>query len=306
MARADWSKHEVELTVADYFAMWAAELCGTDVNKAAHNRALVPMLKGRSPQAVEFKHANISAVMIELGLPYIAGYKPRGNYQELLRHAVIEHIALNPSLDRLAKASAEAPVTAEERHVANWAAVFVDPPDAEPAPVAGHSPASSVPRPTPVDYLELEARNQSLGRAGELFVLELERRRLWECGKKTLADKVEHVALTRGDGLGYDVASFNENGSDRLIEVTTTRYGQMTPFFVTRNEVTVSRREAHRYYLFRVFAFDREPRVFVLPGALETRIRLEPSNYKASFRLTPDPKMRFMDLPAQQFGTGAQ
>lgn len=43
------------------------------------------MLNGRSPGAIEFKHANISAILIEIGFPYLDGYKPRGNYQELLR-----------------------------------------------------------------------------------------------------------------------------------------------------------------------------------------------------------------------------
>ena len=42
----------------------------------------------RTPQAVEFKHANISAVMIGLGLPYIRGYKPYGNYQAALKDEV--------------------------------------------------------------------------------------------------------------------------------------------------------------------------------------------------------------------------
>ena len=51
-----WSRLEVEATVADYFAMLAAELHGEVVNKRAHNRTLQALLDGRSAAAVEFKH----------------------------------------------------------------------------------------------------------------------------------------------------------------------------------------------------------------------------------------------------------
>ncbi|ANK06964.1 Hypothetical protein WLH_05703 (plasmid) [Escherichia coli O25b:H4] len=43
--------------------------------------ALRQLLNGRSKSSVELKHQNISAVLDALGLPYINGYKPRGNSQ---------------------------------------------------------------------------------------------------------------------------------------------------------------------------------------------------------------------------------
>ena len=70
----DWSRAEVEATVTAYFAMLKAELRGEPYSKAEHRRALVKLLDKRSEQSVEFKHANISAVLIELGIPYISGY----------------------------------------------------------------------------------------------------------------------------------------------------------------------------------------------------------------------------------------
>src|SRR6476469_6201410 len=63
----DWSREEVEATVADYLAMLSAELAGVPYNKAVHRRELVKLLDNRSEQAIEFKHANISAVLIDLG-----------------------------------------------------------------------------------------------------------------------------------------------------------------------------------------------------------------------------------------------
>jgi len=81
----DRSTVEVAATVADYLAMLEHELPGEPYNKRDHNRRLQLLLNGRSHGAIEVKHQNISAVMIELGLPYVDGYKPRVNYQELLR-----------------------------------------------------------------------------------------------------------------------------------------------------------------------------------------------------------------------------
>ena len=77
----DWSRDEVEATVADYFEMLSEELAGRPVNKAAHNAALRNLLRDRSKGSVEFKHANISAVLTLHGYPYINGYKPRFNFQ---------------------------------------------------------------------------------------------------------------------------------------------------------------------------------------------------------------------------------
>src|SRR5207237_352308 len=79
--RRDWSRDEVDLIVSDYFRMLRAELDGGSYSKAAHNRGLQPLLDGRSKSSIEFKHQNISAVLVGLGLPYIDGYKPARNYQ---------------------------------------------------------------------------------------------------------------------------------------------------------------------------------------------------------------------------------
>ena len=60
----DWSANEVALIVADYFLMLKAELSGEPYSKAQHNRELRPLLNGRSKSSVEFKHQNISAVLV--------------------------------------------------------------------------------------------------------------------------------------------------------------------------------------------------------------------------------------------------
>lgn len=64
MAGEDWKRDEVAAVVADYFAMMAADLAGQRVNKAEHNRVLQART-GRSKGSIEFKHMNISAVLLK-------------------------------------------------------------------------------------------------------------------------------------------------------------------------------------------------------------------------------------------------
>jgi hypothetical protein len=88
----DWSAEEVLLTVQDYFEMLAMESQSAAYNKAEHNERLRSKLTVRSKSSIELKHQNISAVLDQLGLPYIKGYKPRSNLQQLLRHTVLDYV----------------------------------------------------------------------------------------------------------------------------------------------------------------------------------------------------------------------
>lgn len=276
--RNDWSQVEVEACVADYLRMLTLELNGQRYNKTEHANTLMQLLDGRSRASVEFKHANISAVMIALGYPYIDGYKPRGNYQALLVDAVEAQLATHDELQAAAQAAVLRPAAVVA--VSDPASVWV--PTPKPARVeekaAKYAPKfSAVKR----DYLAQEARNRSLGRAGELFVVEIEARRLHAAGKKTLADRVEHVAATQGDGLGFDVLSFEDSGQERLIEVKTTTFGQLTPFYVSCNELARSEVDAAIYRLYRVFDFRERPKIFDLAGAIGATCDMEPVSFLA-------------------------
>ena len=73
-----WSRDEVDLIVADYFTMLKAELAGEPYSKAEHNRALQPLLDGRSKSSIEFKHRNISAVLVAMGRRTSTATSPPG------------------------------------------------------------------------------------------------------------------------------------------------------------------------------------------------------------------------------------
>jgi hypothetical protein len=133
-----------------------------------------------------------------------------------------------------------------------------------------------------IDFAERDALNRLLAKLGEQFVVLLERHRLRSVGRDDLAQKVEWVAETLGDGLGFDVLSFDDaDDSEKLVEVKTTSLGKFFPFYVTVNEVRCSEDMTEKFHLFRVFDFDRTPRVYILTGLLRSSCRLEPTVFRA-------------------------
>jgi hypothetical protein len=281
---SDWTAREVGLVVADYFSMLEEELLGRPLNKAAHRRTLLPQLGARSEPSVEFKHANISAVLTGLGLPYVEGYKPRGNYQGLLAREVEAYLDRNPTLlERLAAAPAVSPDAPPALDVFDLDRIVEDPP-AVTVPATSDEPAKPwlSRKGRRIDFAERDARNRHLGRLGEQFVVRLERHRLAAAGRDDLAAKVQWAADELGDGLGFDVRSFDDaDESERLIEVKTTGLGKFFPFYVTAVEVRCSEDVRDQYHLFRVFDFGKEPRVYILNGPLRELCRLDPVLYRA-------------------------
>jgi len=276
-----WSSAEVAATVADYVAMFKAELAGAPYSKADHRRRLIGKLDNRSESAVERKHMNISAILREAGLPFIDGYKPLANYQESLRDAVLEVFALDRQLEELIERRLGATPASAPTPAAMGEALFEDPPEPE---ALAESVAGRKRQPVGrhFDYLEREAANRELGTLGEEFVFNLERIRLRAVGLRDLSNRVEWTARDRGDGFGYDISSYDESRRPLLIEVKTTNFQKRHPFLVTQNELLVSRERAMEYRVYRVFDFSNRPRCFVLTGAIDTSCRLAPTLYRAS------------------------
>ncbi len=278
-----WRREEVDLIVTDYLAMLLQELAGQNYNKTVHRRQLQQRLPARSEASIEFKHANISAVMLELGYPYIRGYQPRSNFQrDVLVEAVQSHVRHHRLLDELTLSAVERLAVPTEH--ASFERVLSEAPRAERevAEVREASPAY-LRAPVKRDYFAREAQNRSLGQAGELFALQFERWRLVQLGAGQFADKVRHVSVEEGDGLGYDIRSFEADGRERFIEVKTTGFGERTPFFVSANEARFARDHQERFRLYRLFDFRSAPRLFELAGPIEQHCLLDAVSFRASF-----------------------
>ena len=274
----DWSTAEIEVTVAEYFAMLRHELARVPYKKSLHNERARRLLNDRSRASVEYKFRNISAVLVNHGQIYIKGYLPSQNYQTALETAVLEWLAgANDLVDVVHASSFLNPP--EPAGAQPFAAVLTD------APAAKHAARSSVSRfASKVDFLRLDAENHRLGTRGEEFAFELEQRRLQDDERRRdLARRVRWVARDDGDGLGYDIASFERDGRLRFIEVKTTAAGKYFPFTLSRNELAVSQEAADRYHLYRLYDFGSDPRLYILQGALDRNCILTPVQYRANF-----------------------
>lgn len=134
------------------------------------------------------------------------------------------------------------------------------------------------------DVAARDERNRALGRAGEECVLAQERAALKSAGRDDLARKVRWISEEDGDGAGYDIASFAPDGRKRLIEVKTTNGWARTPFYISRNELTVAEERRSEWSLLRLWNFAREPQGFELHPPLDAHVSLTAMSFQASFR----------------------
>lgn len=211
-----------------------------------------------------------------MGAVFVDGYKPLGNVQRALREAVVDRWLAEPDIEDLMVAQAMKSI-GPSRPDLIWA--VSDPPSFE----ADLTVAADRARiPVRIDFVKLEADRRDLGRAGEEAVVRYERERLTAEGHQRLARMVEHVSATKGDGLGYDVLSFDGRGGELLIEVKTTRRAREFPFLVSQNEVSLSAEAPDQFRLYRVYDFNKpKTGLYTLPGPLATSCRLTPTTWLA-------------------------
>ena len=276
-----WSNTEVELIVADYFNMLSFELDGKPYSKVVHRRAIIPLLANRSEGSIEFKHQNISAVLINLGQPYIKGYLPRYNYQKILEEKVIEYLIQKPEIETQFKHFAEKLIYKPKKEI-NFERIVYDLPVI--ANVSESEPNYRM-NPIKINYLEREQRNRNLGNSGEELVLKFEKWHLIKNGKENLADQIRWVSKEDGDGAGFDILSRNLNGKDKYIEVKTTKLGKETPFYFSNNELNFSQRHSDYYHLYRLFNFEEDAKMFIRNGGLDSICHIVPTNFKGYIKV---------------------
>jgi len=257
-----------------YFKMYESEKRGEPYTRSRLYQAFVERNPHRTTKALEYKLQNISACLVEMGFAPLRGMAPAFNYQrsllpeaaariEPLQRLVIESAAEDPPVPGSADRASIVPPPLLKR--SNWTEL------ARVEPIARK-----------IDFVGREQSNRRLGLAGEKWVVELEQKMLRDAGKFSLANEVRHVSVEEGDGLGYDIRSFDPaTGADRLIEVKTTRSGIWMPFVLTRNELQVSEEKADRFFLYRVHDFGKRTRVYMLSGALESGCDLTPLSFRA-------------------------
>ncbi len=137
------------------------------------------------------------------------------------------------------------------------------------------------------NHILREKNRKKIGDIGEEIVLSLEKKRLSELGRNDLANQIEHVAKTIGDGLGYDILSFdvvNNTVVEKYIEVKATTGNRNKPFDISANEVKISELYSEQYYIYRLFDIHdkmEEASYYVMKGSVRSNFALEATSYKA-------------------------
>jgi hypothetical protein len=198
--QTDWTDQELDLIVGDYFSMLVSEISHIPYDKTQHRRALMGLID-RSNSSIEFKHHNISAVLEQLDLPWINGYKPRAHFQKTIVNAIDRYLSRHPTAqhpENLTIGFAERPQ------------LFIEaPPMLEP----------KAPRLKMIERLvrkfdpaERDFRNRKLGYDGEQMIFQFEQQRLTQLDRPDLAKKIRWISQEDGDGAGYDILSFDHKG----------------------------------------------------------------------------------------------
>ena len=277
-----WSIDEINAIVDDYMSMLLQDSKGEKYNKKSHREKLKPQLNNRTDGSIEFKHQNISAVLIDLDYPYIEGYKPRFNYQNELFQVISKKTEeidfdlpniIDNSLNKTKSSSEDLTPTLTE----------VQPPTTINRKINPYEKIEFG-RKTKKNYALIENNNKNLGRRGEELVLEFEKQRVTKL--KLDVSKVQWISEDKGDDEGYDILSLNDDGSARYIEVKTTTQGIDFHFFISGREVEFSRRNKDNYFIYRVFNLNKSPNFYTQNGYVLDSFELFPTEFKASLKAT--------------------
>jgi hypothetical protein len=103
---------------------------------------------------------------------------------------------------------------------------------------------------TPEEFVKIKRAMEDNGELGEKVVLALERNRLRKSGRNDLADSVRWVSA-ESVGEGYDILSYETDGTERFIEVKTS-IGNSKTFDLSDNEWRTACRLGDKYYICRV------------------------------------------------------
>lgn len=129
------------------------------------------------------------------------------------------------------------------------------------------------------DYDAQNRRNRVIGRQAEELVFHWEKASLKACGREDLAESVKDVS--RNPKFGYDIKSYNEDGSPRRIEVKAVQWsGNRVNFYVSSFEIQKSR-DLSNYYFYLVSRMKKSPVIHYLAAKDLLETNLEPLQYRA-------------------------
>lgn len=148
--------------------------------------------------------------------------------------------------------------------------------------------AKLVSAPSKIDFELRDSNNRLSGDFAEKIVIKYEKN---ELGKilPSKVDDIEQVSLT-DDSLGYDILSFNEDGSDKHIEVKAVRNKPTLTFrfYISENEVLIAKQDPN-YNLYIVFDYlSEKPYIYKMPNPFVNQIpgvTIDPIKFLVTVRI---------------------
>ncbi len=134
------------------------------------------------------------------------------------------------------------------------------------------------------DYRNLHEGNMKIGHKSEEIVAEFEKERLEKLGKPELASKVK--IISKNPSYGYDIHSYEKDGSPRLIEVKVAKIiGEEFQFFISEHEYLKSQEPNANYYFYIVYEINQKfPKIKTIPGHKLDRIFIRPIKYRVAIQ----------------------
>lgn len=130
-----------------------------------------------------------------------------------------------------------------------------------------------------INWEVVDQNRRNTGAEGERMVLDFEVNRLLEKFRADLAGQVRHVSAEQGDGLGYDILSFNADGTPRHIEVKSTTDSPDAAFYLSKRELDYMIENQSTYFIYHVFLNRDRPEL--------STVRIYPAMDVLNFRRTP-------------------
>jgi hypothetical protein len=134
-----------------------------------------------------------------------------------------------------------------------------------------------------IDYSNRSKKFKRIGDRGEQIVLRAERQFLKKNGKKDLAKLVDQIS-ERDDSVGYDIKSYELDGTEKLIEVKSTlRKIGKSNVFLSANELQVAENENNYYFYIIYEVGSKRPKIWKIKSSNllnDSNIVKEPILYK--------------------------
>ncbi len=135
------------------------------------------------------------------------------------------------------------------------------------------------------DYEKEAKKLKKFGDRGEKIAMDLEIKRLKDADRCDLAAKVKRVSL-ESDSLGYDILSFDIDGTERFIEVkaTSMKVGHAN-FYLSVNELNMAK-ELNNYYVYMIYdILSTNPKVWIIGNPFNPQnndVQIVPINFKVT------------------------